>query len=70
VKGSLKIKLTSKISTKSKQKTNRKDTAEASVGVLEPADQTEPEVVLEEIGTIGTITDTHAGIKEVETHTF
>jgi hypothetical protein len=71
----LKIKSTSKISPKNKEKTTRKDTAEASVEVLEvfgvePADQSEPEVVIEELGTIDTITDTHAGIKEVETHNF
>jgi hypothetical protein len=71
----LKIKSTSKISTKSKEKTTRKNTAEASVEFLEvfgvePADQSEPEVVIEEFGTIDTITDTHAGIKEVEMRIF
>jgi hypothetical protein len=37
---------------------------------VEPADQSEPEVVIKELGTIDTITDTHAGIKEVEIHIF
>jgi hypothetical protein len=37
---------------------------------VEQDNQSEPQVVIEELGTIDAITDTHAGIKEVEKHIF